>query len=143
MKTMVALFCSSALFGLSISGIYWFSSHDRGGSLLLGFMCIALSWAAGYAFLAERAADLAGDDPEPRPGERAGEEVMLITKESPWPICLALSILWLTIGLIWSNFMIVTGVLAMLACLWRLAAESARVGSARVLDKEGREQEFT
>ena len=143
MKTFVALFGSSSLFGMAASAVYWFSSHDRGGSLLLGFMCIGLAWAAGYAAIAERESNLAGDDPHLAHVDRAGEEVTLITKESPWPICLAFSILWLLIGVVWSDFMLVTGIAAMLACLCRLGAESARVGHERVPDTEGHEQPFT
>ena len=143
MKTLVGLFASSALFGLCACVVYWFSSHDRGGALLLGFMTVALSWAAGYAFVAERGAKLAGDDPQLQHKERAGEAVTLVTKESPWPFLLALSILWFLIGVIWSDFLLVTGIALMLLCLWRLGAESARVGAERVPDEEGREQGFT
>jgi hypothetical protein len=143
MKTLVSLFLSSSAFGASICAVYWFSSHDRGGSLLLGFMSIGLAWAAGYAILAERHSNLAGDDPELRHGERAGEDVGIVTKESPWPACLAFCVLWLLVGVVWSDFLLVTGLLAMLACFWRLAAESSRVGHERIPDDEGQEKQFT
>lgn len=126
MKTFVSLFLSSAAFGLVICIVYWFSSHDRGGSLLLGFMCIGLSFAAGYALATERDSKLAGDDPKLDHAARAGEEVMLVTKESAWPICLAFSVTWLLAGAIWSDFMVVTGLLGIFACFWRLVAESSR-----------------
>lgn len=127
MKTYAALFASSALFGLAISIVYWFSAHDRGTTLLLGFMTIALTWAAGFSLIGERKANLSGDDPNLQHKEVAGEQVTLVTKESPWPICLAFSILWLFIGVIWSDFMIFSGIVAILLCLWRLGGESARV----------------
>ena len=127
MKTLVGLFLSSSAFGATICLVYWFSSHDRGGSLLLGFMSIGLGWAAGYALVAERDSDLAGDDPWLQQKERAGEDLGIVTKESAWPICLAFSVLVLLIGVIWSDFLLFAGLAAMLLCFWRLGAESARV----------------
>lgn len=128
MKSFVGLFISTAVFAVAICVIYWYSSHDRGGALLLGFMCVALTFAAGYAFLAEKNAALEGDDPELRHKDAAGEDVTIVTKESPWPFLLAVSILWMFVGLFWSDFLLFTGLAAILLCLWRLGAESSRVG---------------
>ena len=89
MKSFVGLFGSTAVFGLSICVIYWFSSHDRGGALLLGFMCVALTFAAGYAFLAEKDSALEGDDRDLKHREAACEDITIVTKESPWPALLA------------------------------------------------------
>lgn len=139
MKTFVGLFLSSAVFGAVISIIYWFSSHEYAGTLMLGFMFCGLAFAAGYAMLAERHAELDGDDKQLQHKEAAGEDLGVVTKESAWPPLLALSILWFLIGLIWSDFMLFTGIAAMLLCLWRLGAESARVGHVRVFTKEGPE----
>lgn len=127
MKTYAGLFFSSALFGLAICVVYWFSSHERAGALLLGFMTIAMTWAAGYSLIGERHSNLPGDDPHMQHKEAAGEEVAIVTKTSPWPICLAFSILWMLIGVIWSDFMIFSGLVAILLCLWRLASESSRI----------------
>lgn len=139
MKTFAGLFLSSAAFAASISIVYWFSSHDYAGTLMLGFMCIGLGFAAGYALLAEREARLAGDDGQLAQKEAAGEDVGIFTKESAWPPLLAFSILWLFIGLFWSDFMIFTGLAAILLCLWRLGAESARVGHETVITEDGPE----
>ena len=139
MKTFVALFGSSAVFAAAISIIYWFSSHEYAGTLFLGFMCCALGFAAGYAMLFEHEARLAGDDGNLDQKERAGEDVGIITKETPWPVVLAFSILWFFIGLLWSDFMIFTGLAAILLCLWRLGAESSRVGHEREWTEDGPE----
>lgn len=139
MKTFVGLFLSSAFFGASISIIYWFASHDYAGTLLLGFMFCGLAFAALYAILAERRAELDGDDKHLQHKEVAGQDVGIFTKESPWPPLLAFSILWFLIGLIWSDFMLFTGIAAMLLCLWRLGAESARTGNKRIYTEEGPE----
>ncbi|HEV3153342.1 MAG TPA: cytochrome c oxidase subunit 4 [Candidatus Baltobacteraceae bacterium] len=127
MKTLVGLFLSSSAFGATICLVYWYSSHDRGGSLLLGFMSLGLAWAAGYAILAERNSKIAGDDPQLQHKERAGEDLGVVTKESAWPICLAFSVLVLLIGVVWSDFLLFAGLAGMLLCFWRLGAESARV----------------
>lgn len=137
MKTFVGLFLSSAAFGAAISIVYWFASHEYAGTLLLGFMAMALTFAAGFAFMAERNASLEGDDPQLMHKEAAGEDLGIVTKESPWPILLAFSILWMFIGLVWSDFMLYTGLAAMLLVLWRLGAESARIEFRRIPSEEG------
>ncbi len=137
MKTFAGLFLSSAAFGASISIVYWFASHEYAGTLMLGFMACALAFAAGYALTAERNAELAGDQAQMRQKDAAGEDVGIFTKESPWPILLAFSILWTFVGLIWSDFMIFTGLAAILLCIWRLGAESARVGHERIWTEDG------
>ncbi len=128
MKTFVGLFFSSAVFGATISIVYWFASRDYAGTLMLGFMFCGLGFAAGYAMLAEKHSNLEGDDPKLQHKAAASQDVGIVTKETPWPAALAFSILWFFIGLVWSDFMLFTGIAAILLCLWRLGAESARVG---------------
>jgi hypothetical protein len=137
MKTFVGLFAATALFGISIDAVYWFASHDYAGALLLGFMSVALSWAAVYSFFAERKSHLAGDQPDLKHRDAAGEDVDVVTKETPWPLVLALGILTFFVGTIWSDFLIFAGLGTILLSLWRLGAESARVGHKRVETKEG------
>jgi hypothetical protein len=131
MKVFVGLFLSSAVFGLAIAVVYWFASHEYAGTLLLGFMFFGLAFAAGYAIFAERHAEIQGDDPERQHKEAGGEDVGIVTKDSAWPTALAFSILMFFIGLVWSDFLLFAGLAAMLLCLWRLGAESARVGVAK------------
>ena len=132
MKTFVGLFISSTTFSASIAVVYWFSSHEYAGTLLLGVMTLALSFAAGYAVLAERESHLVGDDPKLTPVAAAGEDLGIVTKKSVWPILLAFSVLWSLIGLIWSDFMLFTGIAALLLILWRLGAESSRTSHRRI-----------
>lgn len=139
MKTFVGLFLSSAAFAAAAGLVYWYASHEFAGTFFLGFMFCALTFAAGYALISERGAHLAGDDPELGHREAAGEDMGIFTKESAWPPLLAFSILWLFIGLVWSDFLIFTGLAAILLCLWRLAAESDRVGHERVWTEDGPE----
>jgi hypothetical protein len=100
-------------------------------------MFFGLGFAASYAMFAERHAELSGDDPERQHKETAGEDVGIVTKESAWPTVLAFSILLFFIGLVWSDFLLFSGLAAMLLCLWRLGAESARAGHYVIATEEG------
>ena len=126
MKAFITLFFSSAAFGGAAAIVYWFSSREIIGTLMLGLMALGLSFAAGYALLAERDADLPGDEETVQHKETAGEVLGIFTKESAWPILLAFSILALFLGVVWSPFIAAAGLAAMLLILWRLSAESAR-----------------
>ncbi len=136
-RTFIGLFFSSAAFGLAAAIIYWFSSHEYAGTLLLGLMTVALSFAAGYAMFAERESHLVGDDPKLTPIAASGEDLGIVTKQSAWPIVLAFTVLWSLIGLIWSDFMLFTGVAALLLVLWRLGAESSRTSHRRIPTIDG------
>jgi cytochrome c oxidase subunit IV len=127
MKTFVALFVVSALFGLTIGVTYFFVAHEWAGTSLLAVMTAALVFAAAYAVLAERDADLTGDRPEAGVAVRAGEDLGIFTKHTPWPILIALSALGALTGTLWSPFVAVVSLAALVFCLWRLGAESAEV----------------
>ncbi|MFN2448750.1 MAG: cytochrome c oxidase subunit 4 [Candidatus Baltobacteraceae bacterium] len=140
MKTLIGLFLSSMTFSGAIALVYWFSSHEPAGTFLLGFMFLGFAWAAGYTRLAEKGSQLAGDDKKLDPGGRAGEDLGIVTKETPWPMLLACSILVLFIGVVWSGFLVGAGLGAALLCLWRLGAESARTGTKTIVTEEGTEK---
>jgi len=128
MKTFVALFLSSAAFGIAIAVVYNITSHELAGTFLLGIMASALVFAASYAILAERDADLDGDRKDERVGEAAGEDLGIFTTSSVWPILMAFSVLIFLIGAVWVPFLLFAGLAAMLLILWRLGAESNRTG---------------
>lgn len=127
MKTFVALFGISAAFGCAIAVAYFLVAHEEGaGTALLGFMTAALSFTALYAIVAERHADLDGDDPQQRSDGAAGEDLGIFTTESAYPILIAVCALALLTGILWSPLLAVAGTIGMVLCLWRLGAESAR-----------------
>ena len=106
---------------------YFFIAHEEGaGTALLGFMTAALSFAALYAVVAERDADLEGDYPNKRNEEVAGEDLGIFTTETPYPILIAVSALAMMTGMLWSPLLGIAGLIGMLLCFWRLGAESAR-----------------
>jgi Cytochrome c oxidase subunit IV len=89
MKSGIVLFISSAIFGVSIAAVYWLSSRDPAGTVLLAVMAAALVFGACYMLLAERHADLSGDRPEASPGDERGVRIGIFTTRSPWTILCA------------------------------------------------------
>lgn len=127
MKSFVVLFGIAATFGAIIAVVYWFVAHEEAtGTVLLGFMAAALAFAAGYAVLAERDADLEGDEPNDTCESIAGEDLGVFTLRSPYPILLAFCTLAVLTGMLWSPLLAVAGLIGLLLCFWRLGAESAR-----------------
>ena len=128
MKTFVGLFLSSTGFGLAILIAYWFVAHEETtGSILLGIMTAALAFAAMYALIAERNAHLEGDSEDFEPKDSAGEDLGVFTTQSAYPILVALSSLFLLVGVIYSPLLAFISIVALVLCLWRLGAESARI----------------
>ncbi len=89
MKIGVRLFLSSMTFGIVISTVYGFTTHDVVGSIFLGIMALALVIVAIFIIVAQREANLAGDHPDMSPADVAGEELGVFTMESYWPILAA------------------------------------------------------
>lgn len=128
MKSFVGIFAIAAAFGLAIDLIYWFVAKvEPAGVALLSVMTIALTFAALYAYLAERDADLEGDDPQKPMESVAGEEMEIFTTHSPWPPLVAVGTLALLVGVVWSPLLAGLGLAGMLYCFYRLGRESARV----------------
>jgi hypothetical protein len=139
MKTFISLFLSSGTFSAAISLVYWFSSKDITGTLFLGLMMLAFAWVAVYSKIAEAGSDLAGDNPETTHAQRAGEDIGIVTKATPWSFLLAVCIVTSLAGAVWSAFVLFAGFGGVLLCLWRLGAESARAGNKRIFTEEGEE----
>jgi hypothetical protein len=126
MRTGIALFVSSTVFGVAIATAYWFSSHHIGGTILLGLMGTGLAFAALWALLAERDANLTGDDPRILQTQAAGEDIGIFTSASAWPILMAASIAVTLAGMVWSIPVLIAGLVCITLIGWRLGAESAR-----------------
>jgi uncharacterized membrane protein YdfJ with MMPL/SSD domain len=129
MKTFVGLLAIVAGFGFAIAIAYWFVAHEEAaGTALLAVMGAALTFATAYAVVAERDANLEGDDPNETNERTSGEIVGVFTTESPWPILIAVCTLALLTGMLWSPLLGIAGMIGMILCFWRLGAESARTG---------------
>ncbi|MBV9334208.1 MAG: cytochrome c oxidase subunit 4 [Candidatus Eremiobacteraeota bacterium] len=128
MRSFVGIFLVSAAFGAAIAITYFFVAHEEGaGTALLGFMGAALTFAALYAVVAERDADLPGDYPYESSNLVDGEDLGIFTTETPYPILIAICALAILTGMLWSPLLGIAGLIGMLLCFWRLGAESARV----------------
>ena len=128
MKTFVGLFVCSATFGFLTALAYWLVTHgEMTGTVLLGVMTAAMTFAATYAVLAERDARLDGDDPNETNDQSAGEDLGVFTTSSPWPILIAAGAALGLCGIPWSPLLAACGFITVIICLWRLGAESARV----------------
>ena len=131
MKTGIALFVSSAAFGVLIATAYWLSSRHAGGTILLGLMATGLAFATLWAVLAERDADLSGDDPHMTQLQAGGEDLGIFTSSSAWPILMAASVAVTLCGTIWSVPLLIAGLAGISLTGWRLGAESARAEGER------------
>ncbi|MBV8638421.1 MAG: cytochrome c oxidase subunit 4 [Candidatus Eremiobacteraeota bacterium] len=128
MKTFVGLFFTSTGFGLAILIAYWFIGHEETtGTVLLAIMTSALAFAATYAVIAERNARLDGDGEKLTPEDTKGEDLGIFTTQSAYPILVALSVLFMLLGILYSPLLAFVAIVALLLCLWRLGAESARI----------------
>lgn len=128
MKTFVWVFGVAATFAFAVDLVYWFSSKvEPAGVALLSILTIALTFAAAYANVAERNARLAGDRPDERHENVAGEEIDIITTASPYPVLVAICVLFLIAGVVWSPLLGALALAALLLCLWQLGRESSRV----------------
>ncbi|MBC5810417.1 MAG: cytochrome c oxidase subunit 4 [Candidatus Eremiobacteraeota bacterium] len=93
------LFVSSAVFGIVIAIVHWFSSRDYDGTILLGVMATALAFAASYMFVAEREAQLVGDRKDASNADVKGERLGVFTVATPWSLLAAFGACLLLIGL--------------------------------------------
>lgn len=124
MKIGVRLFLSSATFGIVIAIAYWLSAHEITGTLLLGIMGSALSFAAGYMLVAEREARLVGDRPTGTHAESAGERVGVYTLRSKWPFSLAIAVALLLIGAVFNAPLAIGAFVVVLILIAMLIRES-------------------
>lgn len=115
MTVGLRLFLSSAAFGIVISLAYWFTSREIVGTFLLGVMAFALCFVAGYMIVAEREADLVGDDRDATNASAAGEIVGTYTIRSPLPLGAAFAITAAAVGIVVSPTIAILAILAILA----------------------------
>jgi hypothetical protein len=118
------LFVSSAIFGIAIAVAYWFSAHNPDGAILLGMMAVALVFAAGFMFLAEREARLVGDRGNASNADASGEQLAVFTVASPWPIAVAFAVFLLLLGLAIFPILAAFGLALLLFGLFHLGRES-------------------
>ncbi len=115
MKVGLRLFLSSGAFAIVIAVAYWSLAREPAGTMLLGFLAFALSFIAGYMIVAEREADLCGDDARADNAGSAGEVVGSYTIRSPLPIASAAAVTCVGLGLVVSPTIAALGIIAIFA----------------------------
>jgi uncharacterized membrane protein YjdF len=115
MKVGLRLFVSSGVFAIVIAVAYWLLAREPAGTMLLGFLAFALSFIAGYMIVAEREADLCGDDAKADNTGSAGEIVGSYTIRSPLPIASAAAVTCVGFGLVVSPTIAALGIIAIFA----------------------------
>jgi hypothetical protein len=115
MKVGLRLFLSSGAFAIVIAVAYWLLAREPAGAVLLGFLAFGLSLIAGYMIVAERDADLWGDDANANNTEAAGEVVGTYRIRSPLPIASAAAVTCVGLGLVVSPTIAVLGTVAIFA----------------------------
>ncbi|MBD5603611.1 MAG: cytochrome c oxidase subunit 4 [Candidatus Eremiobacteraeota bacterium] len=109
------LFISSATFAIGIALAYWFTSREIVGTFMLGFMAFALGFVATYMIVAEREANLIGDEREATIEDGAGELVGTYTIRSPLPLAAAAAVTAIGIGIVVSPTIAILALLATIA----------------------------
>lgn len=118
------LFVSSAIFGATIATVYWLCSRNLDGTILLGLMAAALSFAAGYMYVAEREARLIGDRSDATNADASGERLGVFTVATPWPLTLAFGVFIMLLGLAIFHALAYLGLVIVLFGVYKLGRES-------------------
>ena len=123
MNTAMRVFVSSMAFGLGIAAVYWLTTHENVGTILLGLFGAGFAFVAGYMLVIRGKARVDGDE-QRAPAELAGETIGVFSLESPWPIVLACCTAGLLIGVVLHPMLAFVAVIALFVTLWQLVRES-------------------
>jgi len=123
MNTAMRVFLSSTAFGLGIAALYWLTTHENVGTILLGLFGAGFAFVAGYVFVIRGQARVDGDE-QRLPAELAGETIGVFSLESPWPILLACCTAGLLIGIVLHPMLAFLALIALCVTLWQLVRES-------------------
>jgi hypothetical protein len=117
------MFLSSMTFGLVVAAVYWLTTHENVGTILLGLFGAGFAFVAGYTTVIQPKTRLDGDE-DRAPAELAGETIGVFSLESPWPVILALSTAGLLIGIVLHPLLALFAFPALCVTLWQLVRES-------------------
>jgi Cytochrome c oxidase subunit IV len=123
MTTALRVFLSSMAFGLGVAALYWLTTHENVGTILLGLFGAGFAFVAGYLFVIRGKARVDGDE-QRAPAELAGETIGVFSLESPWPVILACCTAGLLIGVVLHPMLAFMALIALFVTLWQLVRES-------------------
>ncbi|MFN2460519.1 MAG: cytochrome c oxidase subunit 4 [Candidatus Velthaea sp.] len=124
MKIATGVFVSSMTFGAVVALVYWFTTKELVGTVLLGLFAVGFAFVAAYLQFTRGHTHVDGDDTERTPRELAGEKIGVFSLESPWPVILALCSTGLVIGIVLHPMLAALSALAFFSTLWQLVRES-------------------
>jgi hypothetical protein len=123
MTVTTRLFLSSMTFGLVVAALYWATTKEMVGTVLLGLFGGGFAFVAAYLITIRRKTRLDGDE-ERAPAELAGERIGVFSLESPWPVLLAVCTTALLIGVVLHPMLAVLAAIGFAVTLWQLVRES-------------------
>jgi len=123
MTIATRVFLSSMTVGLAIAALYWLTTRETVGTILLGLFGAGFAFVAGYLIVIRGKARVDGDE-QRAPAELAGETIGVFSLESPWPIVLACCTAALLIGVVLHPMLAALALIALFVTLWQLVRES-------------------
>jgi cytochrome c oxidase subunit IV len=113
MKEQGLVFVATAAFLVTIGLIYWFTSYEPSGTVLL-LLCVGLGVIPGTYLLqrSRRAPALPEDRPDASPDELAGR-IGSFPESSVWPFVLAIGAAITGVGLVFGIWATVPGVVVL------------------------------
>ncbi len=123
MTTAIRVFASSMIFGIVVAAAYWWDTHEVIGTIFLGLFGIGFAFIVGFLLAIKPKTRLDGDQ-QRTPAELAGEEIGVVSLESPWPVLLAVCATCLVIGVVLHPMLAVFALAGFLVILWQLVRES-------------------
>ncbi|HEX2178317.1 MAG TPA: cytochrome c oxidase subunit 4 [Actinomycetota bacterium] len=117
MRIAMRLFVGAGFFFAFLFAVYWLTSYEPAGSVLLGLGIPACMLIGGYLLLhLRRGGELAEDRPDAGPDESAGP-VVAVPAPSLWPVGLAFGAGTLAAGLVIGPWLVATGAIILLVAL--------------------------
>ena len=133
MKVEWRLLAGIGIFVLPFAALYWVTSYEPAGSVVLGFFIVALLYLAGWLFLQSRRT---GPRPEDRTdaGPDEGDPVVgWFPDRSIWPLVIGISSAVIGLGLVFGLWVALPGIVLLAVAVVAYARES-RVGEGRPAD---------
>ena len=123
MTIAIRVFVSSMTFGILVAVAYWWDTHEIIGTFLLGLFALGFAFVVAFLLSIKPKTRLDGDE-QRAPAELAGEEIGVVSLESPWPVLLAVCATCMLVGIVLHPLLAVFALAAFLAVLWQLIRES-------------------
>ena len=124
MRTATKFFLFSALFSLSVAGVYWFLSYERAGSVLLASMFLAPLLVASYLFAVAWRLRPPEDQTDADHARAAGVSLGRFHAESLWPFVFALGSAVALLSLVYGRWLALLGLLVTVVAVMGLMRES-------------------